>query len=113
MAFRTTLLAATGALIIFAGGAHAEIAPVQQTRVPLAVPGSTTTFSAREAEAELVRAAVLPRRSVDRQLNARISGSAGFLCGLQEGQTDSGSAALAGHDPHGRFIGAKLSFAFR
>ncbi|THD61385.1 hypothetical protein [Phenylobacterium sp.] len=38
--------------------------------------------------------------------------SAGFLCGLQPGHGDNGGAAAYGIDPHGRFVGAKLSFAF-
>jgi hypothetical protein len=61
-----------------------------------------------------VEAAVLPRRSIDRPLGSgRVTGSAGFLCGRQPGVKDSGAASAAGYDPHGRFLGAKLSFAFR
>ena len=56
--------------------------------------------------------AVFAKTAVERTLagNSRLSASAGFLCGLQPGHHDSGDAY--GVDPHGRFVGAKLSFAF-
>ena len=58
-------------------------------------------------------AAVMPRTSVERRLGSQaVTASAGFLCGLQPGQTDNGAAAAFGSDPHGRFVGAKLSWAF-
>jgi len=61
-----------------------------------------------------VEVAVLPRRSVDRRLGSdRLIGSAGFLCGRQPGVRASGAASAAGYDPHGRFLGGKLSLAFR
>ena len=40
-------------------------------------------------------------------------GSLGYLCGLNPGQKMSGAAGAAGYDPMGKFLGAKLSFAFR
>jgi hypothetical protein len=40
-------------------------------------------------------------------------GSFGYLCGLNPGQKMSGAAGAAGYDPMGKFLGAKLSFAFR
>ena len=95
-------------------GGAARAGTPDATTLPLAVPGSATTFANRDAEAELVRAAVLPKRSIDRKLSSdRVTGSAGFLCGLQPNMDGSGSSKAAGYDPHGRFIGAKLSFAFR
>jgi hypothetical protein len=42
----------------------------------------------------------------------KVTGSVGFLCGLQPNHTDSGGVAAYGVDPHGRFVGAKLAFAF-
>lgn len=54
------------------------------------------------------------RTSVDRKLAAEdVIGSLGFLCGLEPGAGDKGLAAARGYDPSGRFIGAKLRFAFR
>lgn len=40
-------------------------------------------------------------------------GSAGYLCGLQPGEKMYGAAGAAGYDPMGKFLGAKLSVAFR
>ncbi|HEX3885943.1 MAG TPA: hypothetical protein VHW05_00500 [Phenylobacterium sp.] len=43
----------------------------------------------------------------------KVTGSLGFLCGLQPSHADvSGAGAAYGVDPHGRFVGAKLAFAF-
>jgi hypothetical protein len=62
-----------------------------------------------------VESVVFARTAVDHRFSRRddITGSVGFLCGLQPGHNDAGSAAAFGSDPHGRFVGAKLSFAFR
>lgn len=59
--------------------------------------------------------AVFARTAVERRLGRRddLTGSFGFLCGLQPGHTESGAAAAYGSDPHGRFLGAKFSVAFR
>jgi hypothetical protein len=40
-------------------------------------------------------------------------GSAGFLCGLHPGQGRDGAAAAYGFDPQGRFLGARISLAFK
>ena len=40
-------------------------------------------------------------------------GSFGYLCGLNPGQKMYGAAGAAGYDPMGKFLGAKLSVAFR
>jgi len=39
-------------------------------------------------------------------------GSAGFLCGRAPGHNETGGAAAYGYDPQGRFVGARLSYAF-
>jgi hypothetical protein len=59
--------------------------------------------------------AVFARTAVERHFAKRddLTGSFGFLCGLQPGHTESGAAAAYGSDPHGRFVGAKFSIAFR
>jgi len=58
---------------------------------------------------------VFAKTAIDHRFAGRqdVTGSLGFLCGLQPGHTDSGGAAAYGIDPHGRFVGAKLSLAFR
>ena len=62
-----------------------------------------------------VESAVFAKTAVEHRFSRRqdITGSLGFLCGLQPGHTESGGAGAYGTDPHGRFVGAKLSFAFR
>jgi hypothetical protein len=40
------------------------------------------------------------------------SGEAGLLCGLQPHPDRAGAAAAFGHDPDGKFIGAKLKLSF-
>jgi len=57
---------------------------------------------------------VFAKTAVDHKFDSRsdITGSLGFLCGLQPGHNDTGGVAAYGVDPHGRFVGAKLSFAF-
>ncbi len=69
----------------------------------------------RDAEAYALRRAGIARTSVDRRFaqDDELTGSLGFLCGLQPGAERSGAAAARGHDPSGRFLGAKLSLAFR
>ena len=59
--------------------------------------------------------AVFAKTAIDHRFSRRddVTGSLGFLCGLQPGHNEAGSAAAYGADPHGRFVGAKLSFAFR
>ena len=62
-----------------------------------------------------MQSVVFARTAVDHRFSRRqdITGSIGFLCGLQPGHTESGGAGVYGSDPHGRFVGARLSFAFR
>jgi hypothetical protein len=59
--------------------------------------------------------AVFAKTSVEHRFAKRddLTGSFGFLCGLQPGHTESGAAAAYGSDPHGRFVGAKFSIAFK
>lgn len=66
-------------------------------------------------QANAMQSAVFAKTAVEHRFSRRqdITGSLGFLCGLQPGHTESGGAGAYGTDPHGRFVGAKLSFAFR
>lgn len=59
--------------------------------------------------------AVFGHTALDHRFSQRenVTGSLGFLCGLQPGHNETGGASAYGVDPHGRFLGAKLSFAFR
>lgn len=53
------------------------------------------------------------RTSVELRRDDGLGGAFGFLCGLKPGAEKSGAAAVHGYDPTGRFVGARLSFAFR
>jgi len=66
-------------------------------------------------QANTLDTAVFAKTALDHRFGPRndLSGSVGFLCGLQPGHGDSGAAAAYGIDPHGRFVGAKFSIAFR
>lgn len=59
--------------------------------------------------------AVFAKTAVERHFtrSSDVTGAFGFLCGLQPAHTESGAAAAYGSDPHGRFVGAKFSIAFR
>ncbi|HEY2752272.1 hypothetical protein [Phenylobacterium sp.] len=117
-------LISASVILIAAGAAKAQTAP--QTEAPAKAdfaasrsgvdlanpldPLAPMTIQARPMET-----AVFAHTALDHRFSSRddVTGSLGFLCGLQPGHTESGGAAAYGSDPHGRFLGAKLSFAFR
>jgi len=61
-----------------------------------------------------MESAVFAKTALDHRFAGKsdLSGSVGFLCGLQPGHNDRGGAAAYGADPHGRFLGAKVSIGF-
>lgn len=66
------------------------------------------------ARVQAMRAAGVAQTSVDHRFADRLVGQIGFLCGLHSGVgDDDGAAAMRGADSEGRFLGAKLSFAFK
>jgi hypothetical protein len=96
------LAAAVGAAI--AGPADVQIA----SKRPLDFTPATPRAEAFD-QANALRAAGLARTSLDRKFSDEgATGALGFLCGLQP----SGDSR-ADSDPHGRFVGAKFSLAFR
>ncbi len=127
MALRT-LIAVTIAAAALAGSARAateaDAQATARTLQSLRPQTAETPSPADLARSVLpVRAAVgaaapLPagvvRTSVDHSFApGKVSGSAGFVCGLQDSLDHAGAREITGYDPHGRFVGAKLSFAFR
>ena len=98
------------------GAAQAQTAPPaflasNPRGISLSLPmGGATTFT--DAEAEALRTGVA-RTSVDHHLSDRLTSSIGFLCGLHPSVGHEGAAVMRGDDPQGRFLGAKLSLAFR
>ncbi|WP_372785047.1 hypothetical protein [Phenylobacterium sp.] len=89
------------------------VAGLAQPTADLANP--LDALAPTSAAASSVQSAVFARTAVDHRFSKRddVTGSLGFLCGLQPGHNEAGGAAAYGADPHGRFLGAKLSFAFR
>ena len=75
---------------------------------------SRSPINFTDDEARALRAAGVVRTSVDHRFaRDAVTGSFGFLCGLPPNASDGGATAVRGYDPQGRFLGAKLSFAFR
>jgi hypothetical protein len=128
MALRT-LIAVTIAAAAMAGAGHAATTDADAQAAARTLQSLRPQAAATPSAADLARsvlpvraaagaAAPLPagvvRTSVDHSFSpGKVSGSAGFVCGLQESLDHSGAREVTGSDPHGRFVGAKLSFAFR
>jgi hypothetical protein len=115
---RTTI--AGLALALAAGAAQAETLSSSQAlaaavRPSLAdAPAVKLSLDPKSAETYALRRAGIARTAIDRRLSGEdLSGALGFLCGIQPGAQRSGAAAARGVDPSGRFVGAKLSLAFR
>lgn len=113
-----------------AGVARAEVAPtapdiltahLAASARPAPAPSKALDLSSRQAGFDVLYAHAGPARipgvartSVDRKLASDdLTGSLGFLCGLEPGAGKQGVAAARGYDPSGRFVGAKLRLAFR
>jgi hypothetical protein len=86
-------------------------AAVLAPRPALTAPHSVAPV--RGADSGPARLPGVAKTAVDRKLDDGATGSLGFLCGLQPGADRYGAGAAHGYDPTGRFVGAKLSFAFR
>lgn len=84
-------------------------AAVRKDAKPLVVPAR---LASPYAEAHSLKLAGIARTSLERRSDAAAA-ALGFLCGLQDSRGRQGASAAFGSDPHGRFLGAKLSLAFR
>ncbi len=104
-------------LAALAGAAHAGTAPPAD---PLRAAAFRASPAPAPAGLYLAKstptptgADALPKRAIDLRFAPQdVTGSVGFLCGREPGQGHTGSASAFGYDPHGRFLGAKLSRAF-
>lgn len=108
------------AIGLAAGSAHAQaISPsqalAQAVRPDLArTPVVALSLDPKSAETHALKRAGIARTAVDARLSGDdLTGALGFLCGIQPGADRNGVAAARGVDPTGRFVGAKLSLAFR
>lgn len=102
-------------LLSLAGAAHAETAATEALSAAVLraqQPVAGVRLSPESAEAYALKRAGIAQTAIERRASGATL-SAGFLCGLKETAGRSGGASALGSDPHGRFLGAKLSFAFR
>ncbi len=113
-------IAAWAALLALAaaGVAEAQTAPLKldlarapASAPPLDVSELRTAVGLTDEQVQALRAGIA-RTSVDHSFVDRLTGQVGFLCGLH-GQDYDESASMRGADPAGKFLGAKLSLAFR
>jgi hypothetical protein len=102
------------AALALAGGARAET-PAPQLATPLPADAAQALKSAVFAEAAVGKGVGLSRVAVEHRFDgkAQATGSLGFLCGRPDSLDARAAASPLGSDPHGRFLGARLSFAFR
>ena len=115
------------AALAVAGAAHAEVnadlqaaalAPqstTPQSSIPVIdLSAARTAARVSYAQAAALQAAGQVQTSVDRPLaSGGATASLGFLCGRQAVYEHSGVADARGFDPDGKFLGAKLAFAFK
>lgn len=81
---------------------------------PLALSMPAADFAVRYAQTLPTRTPGVARTAIDRRIDGDdVTGSLGFMCGLKPGAEKYGVAAARGWDPAGRFVGARLSVAFR
>ena len=95
--------------------AQAIVAPRERLSSPA---GASALDLSRKHAARFGQSDPLPagvaKTSIDHRFDDDDAvGSFGYLCGLNPGQKMTGAAGAAGYDPMGKFLGAKLSFAFR
>jgi opacity protein-like surface antigen len=96
-----------------ASPAHAA-AIAQALRQALGAAGQSSPLPLNFASDEAPRAPGVAQTAVDHHFGkGGVVGSAGFLCGRGAGPDNNGAATAYGYDPEGRFVGAKLSFAFK
>ena len=90
----------------------------QQSKAPDAAPDAKAALnaavSARFSDAGAQKAQGMARTSLDHRFAAKdASGAFGFLCGRPDSLDERAASSAYGSDPHGRFLGAKFSLAFR
>jgi ABC-type phosphate transport system substrate-binding protein len=87
----------------------------QALRQALGVSGQSSLLPISYAGAATPMTPGVGRTSVDHSFGkgGGVTGSAGFLCGRGAGPDNNGAATAYGYDPEGRFVGAKLSIAFK
>lgn len=96
-----------------AGSASAEVA-AGTSRSALEQAAFQTPRAEAYAQSNSLRAAGLARTALERRIRGdTVTGAVGFLCGREPSRDLSAGGGAFGSDPHGRFVGAKLSLRFR
>lgn len=105
-----TAIGCAAGLMALAGLAHA--APPQTTAELLAAAVRTSPqLQSRRDDATPL--AGVAQTAIDRRFeHGKAEAAVGFLCGRPEDRTGQ-AARVIGDDPHGRFLGARLSLAIR
>ncbi len=104
-----TVAATVVGLVSLAGAANAQTG---LTSAVFAAPAPRVSIAPEIAQANALRQAGIAKTSVDHSFAGKATASLGFLCGLQP-RADESIGSAHGFDSQGRFLGAKLSFAFR
>jgi len=104
------------ALVVLASGGAAHAGAGDAAALAAAVRPRPEAAAAPSARARTIdeRTPGVAKTAIDHSFAPRdLTGSLGFLCGLQPGAGRTGAAAARGYDPQGRFLGAKLRLAIR
>jgi hypothetical protein len=113
---RTALFAAALFAAALAAAGSAQARPALEAaafaRPPADSPAVKLSLGPEAAEAYALKRAGIARTAVEHRSDD-VTGAIGFLCGRQDAAERTGAAAARGDDPHGRFLGAKLTLSFR
>jgi hypothetical protein len=109
-----TLTFSACAGLAYAQAARASNDPSSRFVVNSVVAKPAAPSLLRYAALQTPRIEGITRTSVEGRFGVREAavGEAGFLCGLLPHPDTAGAAAAFGHDPDGRFVGAKLRLPF-
>ena len=102
-------IALATAVVLAATAGAAAAAPVA-ARIDLTIqrPAKPLNLSL----ATPARGPIYPKTAVERRIGPDGVMGAGFLCGRDSAADYSGASGAYGDDPHGRFVGARLSRSF-
>jgi hypothetical protein len=107
-------LAGTPALSLAPVGEDSVAAPARQPALDLSALHAQLALPYAQANAAALVGLDLPKTAIEHSFSRTgLTGSAGFLCGRHASPDNNGAATERGYDPQGRFVGAKLSLAFR
>lgn len=108
LALTTVLMLATGAQAQTAIPAYPPKTPNLSAPLNLKPVGP---IELRFANARPPLPRGVARTAIERR-EGSVSGGVGVLCGIQPSADTSGAGTARGYDNEGRFVGAKLGFAF-